>query len=68
METGLVVPLLGAREATFAGGVLILLMTLATAWRVPQIGRFRWNPGEGVREDRSSKTERAVSSTSAMSD
>jgi hypothetical protein len=68
METGLIVPLIGAREATFAGGLLILLMTLTTAWRVPQIGRFRWNQGEGVREDRSSKSEPAVSSTSTMSD
>ena len=68
METGLIVPLIGAREATFAGGLLILLMTLTTAWRVPQIGRFRWNQGEGVRADRSAKSEPAVSSTSTMSD
>jgi MFS family permease len=43
METGLVVPLLGAREATFAGGIFISLVTLATAWYIPQIHRFRWN-------------------------
>jgi MFS family permease len=42
-ETGLVVPLIGAREATFLGGVLISVMTLITAWRVPGIVRFRWD-------------------------
>ena len=42
-ETGLVVPLIGAREATFAGGVIISIMTLLTIWRVPQIAKFRWD-------------------------
>jgi MFS family permease len=42
-ETGLVVPLIGAREATFLGGVLISVMTLVTAWRVPGIVKFRWD-------------------------
>ena len=40
-ETGLVVPLIGAREATFFGGVLISLVTLVTAWQVPGILKFR---------------------------
>ena len=43
METGLVVPLLGAREATFMGGMIITIMTLLTAWRVPALHRFRWD-------------------------
>ncbi len=43
METGLVVPLIGAREATVVGGVIVTLMTLLTVWRVPVICRFRWD-------------------------
>ncbi len=42
-ETGLVVPLIGAREATIFGGLLVSLVTLATVWRVPQIARYRWD-------------------------
>ena len=42
-ETGLVVPLLGAREATFMGGVIITVMTLVTAWRIPGIAKFSWH-------------------------
>ncbi|HEX2932433.1 MAG TPA: hypothetical protein VHV54_22080, partial [Candidatus Binatia bacterium] len=42
-ETGLVVPLLGAREATFMGGVIIMVMTLVTAWRIPGIAKFSWH-------------------------
>jgi MFS family permease len=40
-ETGLVVPLIGAREATFLGGAVISVITLLTVWRVPGIVRFR---------------------------
>ena len=43
METGLVVPLIGAREATVAGGLLVTLITIAAAWKVPGIPRFRWD-------------------------
>ena len=42
-ETGLIVPLIGAREATFAGGIIISIMTLITVWRVPEIVKFRWD-------------------------
>jgi MFS family permease len=42
-ETGLVVPLIGAREATFFGGLLVTVVTLVTAWQVPGIAKFRWN-------------------------
>jgi len=42
-ETGLVVPLLGAREATVMGGIIITIMTLLTAWRCPGIAKFSWN-------------------------
>ena len=50
-ETGLVVPLIGAREATFLGGLLVSLVTLATVWRVPEIVRYRWDGmNEGTAE------------------
>jgi len=42
-ETGLVVPLIGARETALMGGLLISGMTLLTIWRVPGIVRFRWH-------------------------
>ena len=38
-----IVPLIGAREATFAGGMIISVMTLLTVWRVPEIVKFRWD-------------------------
>lgn len=41
VETGLIVPILGAREATFLGGSLVLCASLLTVWRVPAIYRFR---------------------------
>jgi MFS family permease len=41
VETGLIVPVLGARETTFLGGSLVLCASLLTVWRVPAIFRFR---------------------------
>ncbi len=41
-ETGLVVPLVGAREATFLGGLIVASVSLLTAWRVPSLQRFQW--------------------------
>lgn len=61
METGVVVPLIGAREATFAGGVFITVVTVLTAWWVPQIHRFRWTDDRAAVSD-GSKTQ-AGSST-----
>src|SRR5262245_1565279 len=40
VETGLVVPVIGAREATFFGGLLVLSASLLTVWRVPAVYRF----------------------------
>jgi MFS family permease len=51
-ETGLVVPLIGAREATFLGGLLVSLVTLATVWRVPAIVHYRW---DGMNERKAEK-------------
>ncbi len=47
-ETGLMVPLVGAREATFIGGLFVAAVTLFTAWRVPSLPRFRWEEKEGA--------------------
>jgi MFS-type transporter involved in bile tolerance (Atg22 family) len=41
VETGFIVPVLGARETTFLGGSLVLCASLLTVWRVPAIFRFR---------------------------
>ena len=43
LESGLMVPLIGAREATVMGGAIITIITLFTAWRVPQLTKFSWN-------------------------
>jgi len=61
METGLVVPLLGAREATFMGGMIITIMTLLTAWRFPGITKFRWDHLDGVPPARGTQKEQALS-------
>ena len=44
-ETGLVVPVIGARATAFLGGILISTVTIITLWRVPEIARFRWHDG-----------------------
>jgi MFS family permease len=41
-ETGLVVPLIGAREATVLGGLIVAGVTLLTAAKVPRLVQFRW--------------------------
>jgi len=41
VETGLVVPLIGAGEATFLGGLLVSAVTLLTVWRAPALSRLR---------------------------
>jgi MFS family permease len=45
-ETGLMVPLIGARETTVFGGLLVSAVTLMIAWRIPSIASFRWTEGE----------------------
>jgi MFS family permease len=48
VETGLLVPLVGAREATFLGGSIVLCASLLTAWRVPDVHKFQGHrPGAG---------------------
>jgi MFS family permease len=41
-ETGFVVPLVGAREATVIGGLLVTAVTVLTVLKVPAVARFRW--------------------------
>jgi MFS family permease len=43
VESGLLIPLIGAREATVFGGLFVSLVTLLTAWKVPAIPKFRWD-------------------------
>jgi MFS family permease len=43
LESGIMVPLIGAREATVMGGLIITIVTLFTAWRTPELAKFRWN-------------------------
>lgn len=52
-ETGLVVPLIGAREATILGGLFVSLVTLVTAWQVPGILKFRLDVKSNRAADRS---------------
>jgi MFS family permease len=42
-ETGFVVPLVGAREATVIGGLLVTAVTALTVLKVPAVARFRWD-------------------------
>jgi predicted MFS family arabinose efflux permease len=51
LETGLVVPLMGARAAIVCGGFLVSLITLLTASRVPGILRFRWQSCDGYKTE-----------------
>ena len=61
-ETGFIVPLIGAREATFAGGMIISIMTLLTVWRVPEIVKFRWDHTSGeTKRDQDATPERIAS-------
>jgi sugar phosphate permease len=41
VETGIAVPFIGAREATFFGGSIVLLITMLTTLRIREIPRFR---------------------------
>jgi sugar phosphate permease len=48
-ETGLLVPLIGAREATVLGGLLVSGVTLLTAAKVPRLVQFRWETARRVK-------------------
>jgi hypothetical protein len=43
MQSGLIIPLIGAPAATVLGGLLVSAVTLLAAWKVPAIPKFRWD-------------------------
>jgi len=43
VESGFLIPLIGVRETTLFGGILVTVVTLLTAWKVPSIAKFRWD-------------------------
>jgi MFS family permease len=43
VESGLLIPLIGVRETTVLGGLLVTVVTILTAWKVPAIAKFRWD-------------------------
>jgi len=61
-QTGLMVPLIGARETVALGGILVTLVTLLTAWRNPEIPRFRWDETETKLTDDEEAKQRAAAS------
>lgn len=42
-ETGLAVPLIGARGTTLLGGLVVAAVTLLITWKVPSLPKFRWD-------------------------
>src|SRR5258706_4016607 len=50
VESGLLIPLIGARQATVFGGLFVSLVTLLTIWRVPAIAKFRWDQMAGEKD------------------
>ncbi|MGH7797551.1 MAG: MFS transporter [Candidatus Binatia bacterium] len=70
LESGIMVPLIGAREATIMGGAIISVMTLLTVWQVPAITRFRWDGkelesdgGKAAADDTPDKLNQAAAQT-----
>jgi MFS family permease len=55
VETGLVVPLVGAKEATFLGGLLVSGVALAAVWTAPQLLRWERTHPAPVRPDPASE-------------
>ena len=43
VQSGLLIPLIGAPAATVIGGLFVTLVTILTAWKVPAIPKFRWD-------------------------
>lgn len=60
VETGFVVPIVGAREATFVGGIVVTVVTVVTSWLVPTLPRYRWkNEAVAARRAQERKPEPA---------
>ena len=43
VQSGLIIPLIGAPAATVLGGLVVSAVTLITAFKVPAIPKFRWD-------------------------
>ncbi|MSP38702.1 MAG: MFS transporter [Deltaproteobacteria bacterium] len=43
VESGLLIPLIGVRETTVFGGLLVTAVTILIAWKIPAIPKFRWD-------------------------
>ena len=43
VQSGLLIPLIGAPAATVLGGIVVSAVTLVAAWKVPAIRKFRWD-------------------------
>src|SRR5574341_110428 len=43
VESGLLIPLIGAPAATVFGGLVVTAVTLLTALKIPAIAKFRWD-------------------------
>jgi len=43
VQSGLIIPLIGAPAATVLGGLVVSAGTLIAAWKVPAIWQFRWD-------------------------
>jgi len=62
VQSGLVIPLIGAPAATVLGGLLVSAITLLAAWKVPAIPKFRWDSvSESSENEKSADENRAAS-------
>ena len=43
VQSGLLIPIIGAPAATVAGGLAVSAVTFFIAWKVPAIWHFRWD-------------------------
>jgi hypothetical protein len=43
VQSGLIIPFIGAPAATVLGGLVVSAVTLITALKVPAIPKFRWD-------------------------
>lgn len=59
LESGIMVPLIGAREATVMGGAIITIISTCTAWRMPDLVKFRWGTVEEGAETGKMEEERS---------
>jgi MFS family permease len=56
VQSGVIIPLIGAPAATILGGLIVASVTLLTAWKVPAIPRFRWDHDSNGNEREQART------------